>query len=724
MKSHATDQSSKMGTCILLLICICTRPSAALTIGGRVVNEKGEAINGVEVEVCWFDSPGHGMSEECTTNAQGQWQVELPEGVRDVDIHLDHPGYISDESYRKEKPPMSRLRDGTSVMVMKRGLEIKGIVRSNDGKPVANALILPHGRYATAAAGAAVEDSTTARTAADGRFVLTGLGPGPRELTITATGFGPESVPVDVTPDMAPVEVTMRPGGTFQGRVADEDGQPIEGAGVYCRRWEMRRSHIVSLTARTDAAGHFKISDAPLDGSLEFYVSKKGFLLPEDTVYLPQREPYEITLYRPPVISGTVVDEETGKPITEFEVTDGILWPSSSKVYWRGSETVHSEHGAFSRTIQNFIVKPSLPSYAVRIMAKGYAPETTPLVQVGEKAEPSVVRLHKGEPWTGIVNDSAGRPVVNANVAWIGPDHRAFVENAQIQLQYAASPEWVVRTDSGGHFELPPSKTEGWILALHETGYGWWHSRRFVRNSTVRLTAWAHIEGIVRIPGLDNHTIQLKMELVENTEETEAIPIQWSFTENSHIDGRFAFDYVPSIPLAIGHVLEEKFFLGRYVTPQPGQDSKLELTAEGPKPVSVASLVGKLLPPFEGIEIDFATEKARGKMLLVCFWNMNQRPSRNCIVQLAKQAQQLKRKGITIVAVQASKVDENVTDEWAKKNDIPFAVGTVEDDAEKIRFAWGVRSLPWLVLTDGQHVVVAEGFAVNELDERIRSAQK
>jgi hypothetical protein len=131
-------------------------------------------------------------------------------------------------------------------------------------------------------------------------------------------------------------------------------------------------------------------------------------------------------------------------------------------------------------------------------------------------------------------------------------------------------------------------------------------------------------------------------------------------------------------------------------------------------------LVDKALPPFEGIEIDFATEKARGKMLLVCFWDINQRPSRNCIVQLAKQVEQLKEKSVTVVAVQASKIDEITLDKWLKENKIPFPVGMLEGDSERSRFAWGVRSLPWLILSDPEHIVRAEGFSIGDLDQKLK----
>ncbi len=106
--------------------------------------------------------------------------------------------------------------------------------------------------------------------------------------------------------------------------------------------------------------------------------------------------------------------------------------------------------------------------------------------------------------------------------------------------------------------------------------------------------------------------------------------------------------------------------------------------------------------------------------VLLCFFDINQRPSRNCVLQLAKRAEELKRKGITVVAIQATKIDENELNEWMNKNNILFPVGMVEGDEEKVRFAWGVKSLPWLILTDRKHVVIAEGFRVDELDAKIR----
>ena len=153
----------------------------------------------------------------------------------------------------------------------------------------------------------------------------------------------------------------------------------------------------------------------------------------------------------------------------------------------------------------------------------------------------------------------------------------------------------------------------------------------------------------------------------------------------------------------------------RNVSLQMGQKTQVEVEIKQPGTL----LPGEALPNFDGIKINFAAENSKGEMILACFWDMNQRPSRNCIMRLAKQAEQLKQTGVTVVAVQASKVDENALNEWVKENNIPFPVGMVQGNVEKSRFAWGVRSLPWLILTDRKHVIQSEGFGINDLNEKI-----
>jgi hypothetical protein len=97
---------------------------------------------------------------------------------------------------------------------------------------------------------------------------------------------------------------------------------------------------------------------------------------------------------------------------------------------------------------------------------------------------------------------------------------------------------------------------------------------------------------------------------------------------------------------------------------------------------------------------------------------MNQRPSRNCINELSKRTGQLKEKDVAVIAVQASKISQDSLDEWTKENNIPFPIGMIDKDIEKSRFTWGVKSLPWLILTDRRHLVIDAGFGLSELNDK------
>ena len=130
------------------------------------------------------------------------------------------------------------------------------------------------------------------------------------------------------------------------------------------------------------------------------------------------------------------------------------------------------------------------------------------------------------------------------------------------------------------------------------------------------------------------------------------------------------------------------------------------------------SLAGKELPDLAQFEVRLNQEAINDKMVLISFFDIEQRPSRNCIIQLNKREQELRSQDIVIVAVHASTIEREKLDEWLEENKIGFPVGMIETEEERIRFNWGVKSLPWLMLTDENHIVTDEGFSINELDEK------
>ena len=181
---------------------------------------------------------------------------------------------------------------------------------------------------------------------------------------------------------------------------------------------------------------------------------------------------------------------------------------------------------------------------------------------------------------------------------------------------------------------------------------------------------------------------------------------------------RIEIDLSPDFEAAQAFVANIRNGTRVYIEEAPG--SRYIWQADKPIPLFIEFLllVGKPLPDLKNLDIDPSATDADDKMILVCFWDMEQRPSRYCIRQLAKQAEQLKQKGVTVVAVQVSKVDKNKLNEWVKEYNIPFTIGMIQGDEEKTKFNWGVKSLPWLILSDQQHIVRSEGFGIDELDER------
>jgi hypothetical protein len=127
----------------------------------------------------------------------------------------------------------------------------------------------------------------------------------------------------------------------------------------------------------------------------------------------------------------------------------------------------------------------------------------------------------------------------------------------------------------------------------------------------------------------------------------------------------------------------------------------------------------KTLSGFEGIEIEFSPERAKDKMLLLCFWDMQQRPSRNLLIELAGRKEELERKGVVVLLVHASKIGTGELKSWIDKNKIPFASGRITDDVQKVLYHWGVRAQPWLVLANEKAEIRAGGFDLNQLDAKL-----
>ncbi len=135
------------------------------------------------------------------------------------------------------------------------------------------------------------------------------------------------------------------------------------------------------------------------------------------------------------------------------------------------------------------------------------------------------------------------------------------------------------------------------------------------------------------------------------------------------------------------------------------------------------SLKGKPLPDLAVVELASDAVPA-GKPILLCLFDIEQRPSRRFIKQLAEQLDALRQKGVTVLGLQAAVTTAEAFKEWKDANPVSFPVGRVAEKADNTKWASDVEKYPWLILTDADRRVTAEGFALDELDAKLKSQAK
>lgn len=556
---------------------------------GRVLNEKGKPIAGVRVEP-HYTTGGMGLwSKEVMTDEQGCWSRRLPADHSNLSIRFLHPDYISfhfEQSSRRPSP--AELRDGSSVMVMKRGLRISGTVLNQQGEPIENALVAT-GQLYSSREGKIIEDCTTARTLNDGSFSVGGLPERKIDISVSAVGYAPGVVSVEIEEDMKPIEVILKSGRTYIGQVVDAEGKPLKDFKISCHEWKLgKERRRLGLITRTDAEGYFHIEDIPDEGTLRFTFngSKTGYQVFGKEMPGDLSEVDRIVVYKSPVIAGKVIDADTEEPITSFEVISGIKSEAfGDSIDWSRykKRQVNSPDGTFSKKWRGYYISyPFDGACYFKIVAKGYLPGITPAVKLGKKYEPFVIRLSKAEPLKGMVIDPEGNPAVKAEVALVVPGKKAFIKNGKFDPSGSVDQaEYIVETDPNGQFELNPSKEQGLIVAVHKNGYARIKSSDYENASEIKLTAWAKIEGTIDLPEAVVKSAIVRIQPIEHETDPDVPSIYWFFDEISVTGDTFNFDYLPPVPLLVGRVVRRELTNATYLKPEPGKSYKIHIGGNG-----------------------------------------------------------------------------------------------------------------------------------------------
>lgn len=568
----------------------------AVSIGGFVRDEQGLPISGATVYALIFQSPKKRTDQKINggirhvdqwlegnvvTDAQGRWRLDsLAADLTGLGIRLAHPDYISDSMYHSENllPSDESLHDMTSVLVMKKGAALSGVVLDQTDQPIAGAkVILGTDRWGS--------NLPKTKSDLDGRFHLANVAPGPSVLTIQAEGYAPELTNVDANTHSEPLEIHLAPGGTIRVRVVDPIGNPIAGAWVDADTWHGHRS--LEWETNTDLEGRAVWTNAPPD-EVKFSVGKTGFLsiYPDGPMLagtMPVLKPSEveqtITLIPSPHIHGAVVDADTGQSVPMFRITPGAPSKVSDEPIWQDFQAMGFTGGRYEFDISNGNLTNLL-----RVDAEGYEPTNSPPFTFDQTDIAVDFRLQKADSPSGIVRTPDGQPATNAEVwlvtqaipVWNVPPPNRPRHNGQ---------ETMTHTGSDGSFKLSRPGKPFMLYVTDRYGFAEIPPDRATFPADITLQPWARVEGtfLAGTKPLPGQKINLIYD--HRFQDLKAPGISYSVREVETDDnGHFAFERV--LP---GDIAIQPPYAPVEVT--PGQTTYVNLGGSG-RPV-----IGRFLPP-------------------------------------------------------------------------------------------------------------------------------
>jgi len=692
----------------------------AKVLAGKVIDEYGNGIAEAEVSIQFMAVPSgryaHYLFGEIsrqlftsTTDVEGKFSFERIPADATAEFLVKKPGRVTVNTYDPSSGLKLQFAPGQDniklVMPVEAKIEGTAVEKGGD-KPVSGVKIMVLREQKQP--GLKQEPIVSKE---DGTFSINALPSGKLFLQIVPLIEGLAdwvAEPVEVTTEagktISGVKVEVVKGGLLEVVITEAEGEkPLERAEV--RIYQQSRNQW--LNARSDKEGIARMRLLPGE-YLIGGVHKEGYTQEErqETVSIEDGKTARIKwqLVGQPKIVG-VVREEAGKPVgdvtirflpgggTDFKTDDeGRFEVAWNPRWWRSDETVRC------------------------VVARDERRNLAAVAEIEKETKPLDIKIMPGVIFGGSVVDPNDKSIARAQVIIL---LRTSSWSVGIRRDE-------VETDARGNFEvkaIPPGQR--YYVIARADGYG---------EKQIEADADDAVGGRLRVEKLILPVANLSVSgvVVDANDKPIAGARVYCYSEGQQqrgtqtdAEGKFTLDKI--CPGKVNVLAWGKGQLNGSVQTEGGaRDVKIVISAEerGESrfvPKQPPSLAGKALPEFKEFGIELSPADVNDRMILLCFWDMNQRPSRNCIMQLAKQAEQLKEKGVTIVAIQSAKIDQTALNEWIKKYNIPFAVGMVTGDEEKIRFEWGVKSLPWLILTDREHIVRAEAFGLAELDEKIKA---
>ncbi len=688
------------------------------SIGGIVVDADDRPIAEATVQVVPKDSQLRRLEQlpilappswlTTQTDTEGKFLFDALSADVSTDFWVETP----DRELVYEHSPHMMTVCGFAVgrtdirLVLPREVPVQGrVIDAESGAPVGNARVLVHPKAITPDANPFIPFATT--TGSDGRFCFQGVPPGERYIAVSApsgTGLVDRRVTFDVETGAPMNDVTaeLRRGGTIEIVAREEQtGEPITDLPVHL--WQAVQNDLSDFYKDADTDANGVLSVAAPSGECAFSTRSDRYIpmFYEGTVAVSQSETVEASILFDGygIVSGTVLDA-SGQPVSGAVVA-GVV--TATDYFAKGSART-DRAGRFEVSLP----PGNLPGVWI---ARHVSDNLTGLTITEQVADPLCIIMKPAVLIAGRVVDPNRKGIPAARV---GSD--VGIPELRISVPYA--PEVV--TDSQGRFELRGIATERiglyYPLSVSACGYGNWQQRvampyepgaRIELEPITLIPADRSISGVVA----DANGAPVAGALVSAYSRS-----QDTRTTVSDVNGCFALRRLCQAPVHIQASFPRQA-TGSVEAQGGDRDVEIVLGRSGVH-TGRRSLLGKPLPDWTDL-IDLEPEQTQGKAILVCLFDFQQRPSRNTLLQLAKQTDKLTQKGVVVGAIQTSKVVHDALKEWMEQAKLNLPVGAASGDVEAIRLTWGVKSLPWLILTDRNHIVRAEGFAVTELERRL-----
>ncbi len=681
---------------------------------GQVADPNGKAVAGAEVQAVPVTSyldrlnqrPIYGPPEWFTTRTDSQGTFRFEQFAADVGatFRVRLPGRESVCTFR----PQRMNACGFEVwrpdikLTLPRAGAIQGVVQDSHGRPVGGVdLLLSPGRKESASASYPARKT---RSAAQGVFLFEGVPEGSHRIDLLASKQGPDTWIAEG------LDVTVQAGRVTEGAVfqvregnvlvvtvlTDRTRSPVPGARVSAGSQTWGRGQ----PALTDAQGVARVR-VPA-GFIHVYVGADQFSRWDGPVEVTdgQTVPCEVLLTPVPRVTGRVLDPD-GRPVGDAAVS---IQPFGDHAYT-------DSQGMFDAGIE-----PRKADQGELIVARDAGRGLASATSVADTSKLVEVKLGPAWTLTGRVADANGIGIPAARVT-LSLGTRNCLCDIGVE----------VLTDREGRFEMRavPPVQEGfdYRLSVAAAGYG---PKEYRRISPSGPPGTSVDIGTTELPPADQSISGTVVDA--NGLPAARVPIfvtgvvgvsQPSKSTATNDKGEFAITRLCKGPIRLQASFDSEPGGAGFLSAEvPARDVKIVLGQKGTHTPEI-SIRGKPLPDLK--ELGVSSTEVNGKPVLLCFCDIDQRPSRRCLSDLRAKADTLAAHGVALLIVQVSKTDLSKYQTWLKDNGITLPIHVFEGDFQARKTTWGVGALPWLILTDKDHMVRAEGFGLDDLQKRIEA---